>query len=148
MKRIGWILTTAALLATSLAVADGPAQTDRGKLVGRWTLKSYLFNGKPPAPERAPAELMEIRSDGSFQETKAGKVVTRGTFTIDDSKSPRHITAKFIEGGPEGETVMGIYEITGDRLRVCVGTPEIDRPTKFESTPGSRLRLIEYDRAK
>ncbi len=138
MMRISGIFLVLVGLFLPVAVRGQDAnKDDLGKLQGQWTLKSYLFNGAPPSPQRKPAERLQIDSDKSFHETQEGKVVTRGTFTIDASQSPKHITAAFQEGGPTGGPVKGIYELKGDTLRVCVGTPELDRPTKFESPAGA-----------
>jgi uncharacterized protein (TIGR03067 family) len=130
------------------APALDPARQDLDILQGDWKTKSFLLGGGPlPKEKQFPDRLMTIKGD-AFSEFRGGKVAVRGTLKLDSSKSPKWIDATFTEGGPTGETVRGIYELAGDGLKVCVGTPETERPTKFESAPGTKLRLIVYERKK
>ena len=52
-----------------------------------------------------------------------------GTYEIDASKNPREID--FIRGKTKQ---IGIYELNGDRLKLCVG-PSDDRPKEFTTKP-------------
>jgi uncharacterized protein (TIGR03067 family) len=90
---------------------------------------------------------MTIKGD-TFSESRGGKVAVRGTIKLDPTKCPKWLDATFTQGGPTGETVQGIYQLDGDALKVCVGTPETERPAQFESKSGTKLRLIVYERKK
>jgi uncharacterized protein (TIGR03067 family) len=141
-----WLPILTAALLVAAAPDDGKGKADREKLQGDWKTESFLLNGAPlPKEKQFPDRLLTFK-DETFSEVRGGKVAVRGTFTLDPSKSPKWLDATFLEGGPKGETVRGIYELNGDTLRVCVGTPETDRPTVFESKPDSGLRLIVYKR--
>jgi uncharacterized protein (TIGR03067 family) len=42
--------------------------------------------------------------------------------------------------------VLGIYELRGDRLEVCIITHPRERPTAFKTEPGSNLTRISFVR--
>ena len=44
--------------------------------------------------------------------------------------------------------IRGIYQLDGDRLKICLGEPGKGRPAKFETKPGSGHKLLELKRAK
>jgi uncharacterized protein (TIGR03067 family) len=141
-----------AILGAAMLTAAAPAGDkdagDLDKLQGDWVTKSFVMDGGPlPKEKQFPDRLMTIKGD-AFSEFRNGKVAVRGTIKVDTSKTPKWLDATFKEGGPVGETIEGIYELDGDSLKVCIGTPETDRPTKFGSTTGSKLRLIQYERKK
>lgn len=60
-----------------------------------------------------------------------------GTIALDLSASPRQLDMKFEAGPEKGNTNFGIYELAGDRLRICLATHGTVRPSKFDSTPDS-----------
>jgi uncharacterized protein (TIGR03067 family) len=147
-KPLATFLPLCAVLFFAAAAPDDATKADLDRWQGDWTTKSFVLDGGPlPKEKQFPDRLMTIKDD-KFSEVRGGKVAVRGTIALDASKSPKHLDATFLEGGPKGETIRGIYEIDGDTLRVCIGTPETERPTKFESTKGSHLRLIDYERKR
>jgi uncharacterized protein (TIGR03067 family) len=71
-------------------------------------------------------------------------------FTLDPIRSPTTIDLRiaFTRGGEPG-TILGIYELDGDTLRICAS--EMDsglRPAKFAAPTGSKLGLDVYKRIK
>ncbi|HWY86883.1 MAG TPA: sister chromatid cohesion protein PDS5, partial [Gemmataceae bacterium] len=57
-------------------------------------------------------------------------------FKIDPSKTPKTIDLyRPAKGDMEASTGLGIYELTGDTLKICLGaTPDVKRPTSFADT--------------
>ena len=80
--------------------------------------------------------------DHLVEQTGARRVVTgRSAVKLDATKSPRHLT---------WDAGVGIYELTGDALRVCftAGTnDEKDRPKRFAEENG-KYQLLTFKRAK
>lgn len=143
---------TLIVMAIALLVAAAPeretGRNDLEKLQGDWTTKSFLLGGGPlPKEKQFPDRVMTIMG-AEFSEVRNGKVAVRGDLKIDSSKEPKWLDATFTQGGPTGETIHGIYQLDGDTLKVCIGTPEDERPTKFESKTGTKLRLIVYERKR
>ena len=52
------------------------------------------------------------------------------------------------DGPNKGKTLVGIYEVKGDELKVCHGDPGADRPKEIASKEGSGLSLITLKRVK
>src|SRR5262249_35156758 len=46
----------------------------------------------------------------------------------------------------DGKRLKGIYEFDGDKLRLCIAAPGVDRPTAFAKKPGDRLTIVTYER--
>lgn len=65
-----------------------------------------------------------------------------GTFTLDATATPKTINARFENG-----LGFGIYELTGDTLRLCISEPgaAAARPTQFQSF-GKSVVLAEFRR--
>ena len=63
-------------------------------------------------------------------------------FTLDPTATPKAINAKFESGW-----AFGIYELTGDTLRLCISEPgpTAVRPTTFQAF-GKSVSLAEYRR--
>ncbi len=132
------------LLITSfaLAAAAQPDRKDAGKdearvLEGKWNIASLVEDGK-------------VEEDRGTYAFKGGQVTFQigggkeriGPFKLDTKKSP-----KWIDMGLKGE-VLGIYELKGDMLRLCLAGPGKKRPAEFKSTREGGEALIELKRAK
>jgi uncharacterized protein (TIGR03067 family) len=121
------------------------AKTDAEKLEGTWAATLVETDGR-----KAPADL-SARVQMKFQK---GFLVIRGLFgdnrevpcqfQIDPDKIPR--TIDWSDLGSK-QTVLGIYELDGDRLKLCIITTKRDRPTEFKTGPKSNLSYLELKRA-
>ena len=52
------------------------------------------------------------------------------------------------EGEDKDKQSPAIYEISENTLKVCIGSPERDRPTEFNSTAGYEQILVTLEREK
>jgi uncharacterized protein (TIGR03067 family) len=102
---------------------DEQSQKDRAALEGEWEILSAESNGEPPPPGLLNGAKFAFSGD---KLTLMGK---EGTYEIDASQNPRQID--FIRGNTKQ---IGIYELDGDRLKLCVG-PADDRPKEFKTKP-------------
>ena len=50
-------------------------------------------------------------------------------FTLDAAKSPKQIDFKQLK---DGKTLLAIYELSEDDLKLCVAAPGKERPTSFD----------------
>ncbi len=74
------------------------------------------------------------------------KTVLQNTFTIDPSKTPKHLG---LTNTQTKEAWVGIYELKGDRLRaVFQGQKGGKRPTEFKTRKGSLEVMYTYKRVK
>ena len=89
-----------------------------------------------------------IFSGNAFKLVDGDKVLIRGTFTLDPSKSPKVIEMKVSEGaGGDAEApVHGIYELNGDHLKWCSTEPGSPNGPKEFKTKGTSNVLIVLKR--
>ena len=64
------------------------------------------------------------------------------------SKKPKAIDLIVIEGDKDGQTILGIYEITEKTRRLCYVSPGLERPTEFTSTAANQQVLVPFEREK
>ena len=147
------VRTMVALLATiglvAAAVADDAAnKKDKEKLQGAWTAVSGEREGKEDAEAKEHALVFE---GDKFSVKKGDKVVVRGTFKLDASKSPKTMDMEISEGPEDvkGKTAEAIYALDGDELSWCVAHPgDAERPAKFATKEGVKHMLVKFKREK
>ena len=131
------------------ARADDKADVEKElkKFQGTWTFESVEAGGK-----EAPAEQfkgMTLTFAGDKHTVKKGdEVIQVGTQKLDPSKSPKSIDVTMTEGPNKGAVMLGIYEISGDTLKVCFDPEGKKRPTEFKSASGSQTFVAVHKRVK
>jgi uncharacterized protein (TIGR03067 family) len=133
--------------------------TDRAKaasvLEGRWEV-TELTRGDV-ATKILPEEDMTgfvifDRDRLRFQIESFGYVDQRmsATFEVDGSRTPNRIDLTFTSGPNAGKSAKGIYELSGDELRICMPAAEpFDvRPTNFTVADGMPVMLFVMHRSK
>jgi uncharacterized protein (TIGR03067 family) len=144
------VLTALAVSPFAAAVrrAGGAAEDGKAALQGVWVARSMEVDGKA-----APAEDTR-RTRFTF---KGDNLLLRGNFdddsederacTIDPRKSPKHLD---LTPAHEKERILGIYELKGGELRVCLRQAggAGGRPTAFATRAGARLVLIVFRKQK
>jgi RNA polymerase sigma factor (sigma-70 family) len=134
------------LLATQ-AWADRPAAKDaKATLDGTWQVTAVTKNGVDDSKEEAEAGKLVL--SGETFVMHHGPNTMKGTFKAEPTQSPATIDLVVSEGGDAGETHVGIYELDGDKLRICMTHKDKERPTKFESADGSGVVLVSLKRVK
>ena len=113
-------------------------------LSGTWKIVKAELSG-----EEMPgfvAEKIEVElGDDAYAMRFAGQVADRGTFTLTTVGDFHVIQLVGVEGTNAGRTIPAIYQLVGDRLRVCYGLDGI-RPGAFATAPGQNLFLATYRR--
>jgi uncharacterized protein (TIGR03067 family) len=73
-----------------------------------------------------------------------------GTFVLDPGKKPKTIDIKFTEGPEKGNTSLGIYELDGDTLKICLTITAKDRPTEFaaKAKSGHGFEVLKREKPK
>src|SRR5262249_51896610 len=126
-KLISTTLLLIGLLAISRASADDKKDD---KLDGKWLVVSIERDGKA---DDAFKGGMRVIAGGKYTLTDKNGKATPGTFKVDPSKKPKAIDMTPTEGQYKGKTLLGIYEIDGQTLKICFTEPGKDRPTEFAS---------------
>jgi uncharacterized protein (TIGR03067 family) len=134
-----------AVLAVLLVAADrDQAAADLKKLQGTWKLVEGMANGQP-APEDVVKDFKWVVKGDQITATGAeGRSVTLtvqlGTVgklkTIDLTNPARK------------ETIQGIYDLSRDRLKLCLAAPGEKRPGQFVTKEDLKVVILVLQRAK
>lgn len=149
MKR-STLLVLAFLAALGLpcfAADDKVAEEDK-KFEGTWVVTAMEFNGNK-VPTEAIGE-MTFTFKGKTYEQKAGdRLIEAGKQDLDPSKTPKHMDITVSDGETKGKKQLAIYEIDGDKLKICAADHDDPaRPSKFETKEGSKNMVFELKRKK
>ena len=116
---------------------------DMKQLQGNWTVVSIQVNGKDLPQEKIGDPNASVKGD----EYRIHDFRLR--LVIDPTKKPKTIDMDGKDGNGKPLSMIGIYELEGDKLRICFAKPGAkERPTKTETKPDSGQSLIVYKRNK
>jgi uncharacterized protein (TIGR03067 family) len=120
---------------------DGPQ--DPKALQGTWTaVKTELAGQALPL-------TVTLTIAGDNYEVVANGRPDKGTCKVDSSMRPGRMTITGGEGGPNaGKTFLAIYELEGDKLRICYDLSGQKHPEAFATEKGTSLYLVAYQRKK
>lgn len=148
MKRS--LLLVWALLATlgaAWAVDDKVAEEDK-KFEGTWVV-TMMETGGQKVPEQAFADMTFTFKGKKYEQKVGDKLVEAGTQDLDPSKTPKQMDITVSEGEAKGEKQLAIYEIDGDKAKICAAIHgDKERPNKFETKEGSMSMIFELKRKK
>jgi uncharacterized protein (TIGR03067 family) len=138
-------MTRILCLALTLACVASAAD-EKSPLTGTWTVVTAEEDGKPQADtlkakftfKGANTLLIKLADEAKPREL---------TCKLDDAKKPKHINLTYTDRDVT-ETATGIYELDGDKLKLCVAEPEVkERPTEFKSK-SRKVTYMELTRDK
>lgn len=137
-----------AAIAVAIDAKDEAIKKDRKQLEGIWRVVDLKINGNQGGDDASRKISVVIGPDGAWSLRLEDKEVGKGTSTIDPSKSPKTIELTPTEGEDKDKQSPGIYEINENTFKVCIGPPERDRPTEFNSIAGYEHLLVTLEREK
>ena len=118
------LVLAAGLLAAPVLKDDAT----KDKIEGTWVVVSATRDGK--AHDEIKDDKVTFK-DGTISIKSKNKDET-ATYKVDASKKPKEIDITH-EGG---KTLLGIYAVEGNTLKVCLCRTEDKRPTEFASPKG------------
>ena len=136
------------MIGVLLVAADNPkddkkAKTDLDKFQGSWLGVEITYNGDQASKEGAEKVKFTIKGDKWTVEQPDG-IELQGTLKLDEKKKPKELDATT----DDGKTILGIYEVDGDKLKLCYAEPGGERAKEFSSKAGSGHTLAVYKRAR
>ena len=137
-----------ALLIVVVGLAGGVGQKnaadDQKELQGTWAVDSLESNGKLISPDTT--DKLKVIIDGKKLIFKGQSSDEEMTFRLAPTKKPREID--LISTDKKVGTLEGIYSLEGDKLTICYGRKEKDRPQEFVTKSGDRRVLMVLSREK
>lgn len=122
------------------------AGNDLKKLAGSWLPTEAELAGKA-FPEKILKSMKLTLSDGKYT-VAVGEQLDQGNVKIDHTAKPKSMDIVGTEGPNKGKTLLAIYELDGDKLRICYDLAGKKRPTEFKTEPETRQFLVTYQREK
>lgn len=123
--------------------AEHAAAGPLGQLQGDWQVASIEMNGE--ALDRDSVSSMVVSIHDKAYTLTGGDRDDKGTFTIDTQSTPFKMDITPESGPDSGDKLPAIFEVKGDKMRVCYGRGD-NRPKSFETSSGSESLLINYTR--
>jgi uncharacterized protein (TIGR03067 family) len=140
------------LTATAFADEDRPdpreeeARKDLQEMQGTWKLES-LEDSKKGA--KVDVKKRTLFFGGELCLLRDGdKVLQIGVARLVTSKSPRRIDVVVRKGLHQDSTMLGIYEVKDDTLKVCFDPEGEGRPSTFETKADTSRFVAVYKRVK
>jgi len=135
------------------AVHGGDNDKDWDKLKGNWQAVEILtLDGNAVSADEVKAVKLTFAGADRMTFTFAGKSIGKDDYGVklDASKKPKAIDLTSLDGKSKGAVLLGIYQLDGDTLKLCVASePKInERPSRFTSEVGSKNFLYTFKRAK
>ena len=137
--------------------ADQAPPADPQRILGDWVVVD--FHSPKGTEDRSQLRKQAIITEGTWSQQFQGDTFEDFEYALDPTKTPKEIDLIYTAMNGKRLTIRGIYELAesdqmGDRLRVCLGSPPVQkkdkseytesvRPTAFEPKSGS---LISYRR--
>jgi uncharacterized protein (TIGR03067 family) len=135
------ILTLCILFASSLAVQalqDSANEKDKKALQGKWDVISVVIEGKK---EKGDKKVTATFEGGTLKFDPKSRDFSEFSFTLDATKTPKALDLK-----SKGDSNVGIYELKGDDLKICLTQLEpVDknRPKEFAGSKDTILFVLK-----
>ncbi len=117
------------------------------KFDGQWKPKGAMLSGVLLPP--AALDAITLKLDGNrYEVTVVGEDHSdAGTFTIDETTTPKRMTIKSQSGPNKGKIILAIFEIKNtNAMRVCYDLSGKEFPTEFKAPKNTELYLVGYRR--
>jgi uncharacterized protein (TIGR03067 family) len=143
--KVSWLLMLMVMLPVVAFAWPAGAVEDKEGHRGTWVpLVAEL--GKQKFPDATLKAMKLVLTEESYV-LNIGDQVDKGTVKLDADKTPKAMDITGTEGPNKGRTILAIYELKGDSLRVCYDLGGKARPKEFttmaDQTP---LFLVTYKR--
>src|SRR5262245_37357404 len=125
---------------------DAAAKTELKQLEGVWQITSGEKDGK--SIDSIKRDKLTVSRD-NFTVHHNGKVEFTATIKLYPNKKPKAVDLRITSEKHKGKTVLGIYELNGDDLNLCLtGVGAKSRPTNFSAKRGTDSLAMVLNREK
>jgi uncharacterized protein (TIGR03067 family) len=144
MKQVTFLCIMA--MASTGWCADPKDPAKDTAINGNWKLAAGEKSGEK-MPDDVLKSIQLTLANGKYL-AKVGDKTDQGTYTIDASKTPHTLTLTGTSGPNKGKTMLAIFELDKETLKVCYDLSGKAFPEKFESAPKTSSFLATYERQK
>jgi uncharacterized protein (TIGR03067 family) len=117
------------------------------QLEGIWHPFKAELDGEA-APDLALQSMhIELAADGGYYVRFGDEISDRGHYAIEPGDAHAALILRGVEGPNAGRTIRAIYQLAGDRLRICYGLDGV-RPSHFETAGAKQRYSVTYRRRK
>jgi uncharacterized protein (TIGR03067 family) len=118
-------------------------KAELARLKGDWVVVSLERDGKADA---SMVGAIRTQSEQEYTLTPKTGAKVSGTKSINPTAKLKTFDMKPTSGKYKDKTLLGIYQLDGDKLTMCFAEPGQERPTEFASKAG--LVLVVHERKK
>jgi len=141
------------VLVAGTGLAQDVVKKDLATLKGSWEIVGKEYMGQKATKEEVEKLKGEmVIKDNSVTQwaDEAGEkiIVSQSTWKLDPKAKPKALDLTYTSGELKGTTVLAIYEVKGDTLRVCYAMQDEKRPTEFAGKADAKAFLLIYKRMK
>jgi uncharacterized protein (TIGR03067 family) len=145
VKRSWLVMLMVILPVAASARLAGAVEDKEEGLRGTWLPLSAEL-GKQKLPD-ATLKIMKLVLTDKTYAVHVADDVDKGTVKLDASKTPKAMDITGTEGPNKGKTMLAIYELKGDTLRICYDLQGKARPKEFTAMADQApLFLVTYKR--
>ena len=138
----GIALVAVLLVPAARLAADEAVDKALKAMEGDWKVEKMTAGGQE-LPAEAVAKITFTIKDGEI--TPSDNPADKAKLKLDPSKKPAHLDLT----DKSNKTVPGIYEVSGETLKLCFADePAATRPTEFASPKDSKVVLMVLKKAK
>lgn len=127
------------------AAGSAAARSSATGLTGIW--RGWVVNGRGENPNSGPMQ-MELRIEGNriaareLGSNRAGEGLGEGVYEIAANGNSGNLDATGTGGPQAGQRFLGIFELSGNELRWCVGNRGRPRPQEYATRSGNYLMIL------
>jgi uncharacterized protein (TIGR03067 family) len=143
MKACLAILVTIGSLTGVYGYQTDRTAKEKETLQGTWTLVRLVDGGNEQLKDDLKRRRITIKGDSYVH--SIDELTFHAVYRIDPAKTPKQMDITFEDGPQKGLTMLAIYSLDGDELKICGG---LTRPTEFFSKPNSEMILFVCKREK
>jgi uncharacterized protein (TIGR03067 family) len=135
------------IVAATFAMGLSYGASDETALQGTWKPISAELGGRAMPPAAIEAITLKMK-DLNYEVSVKGEGTDRGFTKLLPNTTPKAMDITSTNGANNGKTFSAIYEINGEKLRICYNLAGTNRPAVFKTVTNTALYLVTYQLKK
>jgi uncharacterized protein (TIGR03067 family) len=143
-----WFFAILLLTVSIHLVADDKVKVSKElePFQGMWSVEAITRNGVAVPEDQAQRLILVV--NGNERLVKDGnEVKSKGTYTVDATKTPKQMDVTVADGPLAGKTLRGIYELKDNTFTLCLTLDGDNRPDDFTCKEGSNRLLQVFQKS-